>query len=232
MTPPDAASRDAMKKAAAVAAVAELADDMVIGLGTGSTAEHVVEALAVRVAAGLRIAGVPTSERTAALAQRLGITLTSFAEHAVLDLVIDGADEVELGSLNLIKGLGGAALREKIVAAASRRMIVVVDETKLVTRLGAATPIPVEIVAFGHEATLAALTANGATPVLRLANGAPFVTDGGNYIADCAFADLADPAAVQRRLDGLVGVVETGLFLGMASLVIVGTATGIRRLPA
>jgi ribose 5-phosphate isomerase A len=231
MTPPDAASRDAMKRAAAVAAVAELTDGMVIGLGTGSTAEHVVEALAVRVAAGLRISGVPTSERTAALAQRRGITLTSFAEHAVLDLDIDGADEVELGSLNLVKGLGGAALREKIVAAASRRMIVVVDETKLVTRLGA-TPIPVEIVAFGHEATLAALTASGATPVLRLAKGAPFVTDGGNYIADCAIADLADPAAVQRRLDAQVGVVETGLFLGMASLVIVGTATGIRRLPA
>jgi ribose 5-phosphate isomerase A len=231
MTPPDAASRDAMKRAAAVAAVAELADGMVIGLGTGSTAEHVVEALAARVAAGLRIAGVPTSERTAALARRLGITLTSFAEHAVLDLVIDGADEVELGSLNLVKGLGGALLREKIVAAASRRMIVVVDETKLVTRLGA-TPIPVEIVAFGHEATLAALAASGAAPALRLAKGAPFVTDGGNYIADCAFADFADPGAVQRRLDGLVGVVETGLFLGMASLVLVGTATGIRRLAA
>jgi ribose 5-phosphate isomerase A len=230
MTPPDAASRDAMKKAAAIAAVAELTDGLVIGLGTGSTAEHVIEALAVRVAAGLRIAGVPTSERTAALARGRGITLTSFAEHPVLDLDIDGADEVEIGSLNLIKGLGGALLREKIVAAASRRMIVVVDETKLVTRLGV-TPVPVEIVAFGHEATLAALAASGATPVLRLAKGVPFVTDGGNYIADCAFADLSDPGAVQRRLDRLAGVVGTGLFLGMASLVIVGTATGIRRLP-
>jgi ribose 5-phosphate isomerase A len=231
MMPPDAASRDAMKRAAATAAVAEIADGMVIGLGTGSTAAFVVEALAARVAGGLRVAGIPTSERTAALARRLGVTLTSFAEHRTLDLVIDGADEVELGSLNLVKGLGGALLREKIVAAASRRMIVVVDETKLVTRLGA-TPIPVEIVAFGYEATLAALAATGAVPTLRLTDGAPFRTDGDNYIADCTFADFGDPAAVARRLTAVVGVVETGLFLGMASLVLVGTATGVRRLTA
>jgi ribose 5-phosphate isomerase A len=231
MMPSDAASRDAMKRAAATAAVAEIADGMVIGLGTGSTAAFVVEALAARVAGGLRVAGIPTSERTATLARRLGVTLTSFAEHRTLDLAIDGADEVELGSLNLVKGLGGALLREKIVAAASRRMIVVVDETKLVTRLGA-TPIPVEIVAFGYEATLAALAATGAAPALRLTDGAPFCTDGDNYIADCTFADFGDPAAVARRLTAVVGVVETGLFLGMASLVLVGTATGVRRLTA
>jgi ribose 5-phosphate isomerase A len=227
----DAASRDAMKRAAATAAVAEVEDGMIVGLGSGSTAELVVEALAVRIAGGLRVAGVPTSERTAALARRFGVTLTGFAEHRKLDLAIDGADAVEIGSLNLVKGLGGALLREKIVAAASRRMIVVVDETKLVPRLGA-TPIPVEIVAFGCEATLAALAAAGAAPSLRLTDGAPFRTDGGNYVADCALGDLSDPVAVERRLAALVGVVETGLFLGMASLILVGTATGVRRLAA
>jgi ribose 5-phosphate isomerase A len=227
----DAASRDAMKRAAATAAVAEIEDGMVVGLGSGSTAELVVEALAARIAGGLRVAGVPTSERTAALARRFGVTLTDFAEHRSLDLAIDGADAVEIGTLNLVKGLGGALLREKIVAAASRRMIVVIDETKLATRLGG-TPIPVEIVAFGCEATLAALAAIGVAPSLRTADGAPFRTDGGNYIADCALGELSDPTAVERRLAALVGVVETGLFLGMASLVLVGTATGVRRLAA
>jgi ribose 5-phosphate isomerase A len=218
-----------MKRAAAIAAVAEVGDGMVVGLGSGSTAELVLEALAPRVAAGLRVAGVPTSERTAAVALRLGITLTSFAEHRSLDLAIDGADAVEDGTLNLVKGLGGALLREKIVAAASRRLVVVVDETKLVARLGA-TPVPVEIVAFGHEVTLAALAAIDAVPTLRMAKGVPFRTDGGNYIADCAFGELNDPAAIEHRLASLVGVVETGLFLGMTSLVLVGTATGVRRL--
>jgi ribose 5-phosphate isomerase A len=231
MTQLGAAARDAMKRAAATAAVAEIEDGMIVGLGSGSTAELVVEALAARIAGGLRVAGVPTSERTAALARRFGVTLTGFAEHRRLDLAIDGADAVETGTLNLVKGLGGALLREKIVAAASRRMIVVVDETKLATRLGA-TPIPVEIVVFGCEATLAALAAIGAAPSLRMADGAPFRTDGGNYIADCAAGELSDPVAVERRLAALVGVVETGLFLGMASLVLVGTATGVRRLAA
>jgi ribose 5-phosphate isomerase A len=231
MMTPDAATRDAMKRRAAMAAVAEVADGMVIGLGSGSTAELVVEALAARIAGGLRVAGVPSSERTAALARRHGVPLTGFGEHRSLDLAIDGADEVETGTLNLVKGLGGALLREKIVAAASRRMIVVVDETKLVTRLGA-TPIPVEIVPFGCEATLASLAAIGAAPSLRMADGAPFRTDGGNYIADCAVGALSAPEAAERRLAALVGVVETGLFLGMASLVLVGTATGVTRLAA
>jgi ribose 5-phosphate isomerase A len=231
MTPPDAASRDAMKRAAAAAAVAEVEDGMVVGLGSGSTAELVLEALAARIAGGLRVAGIPTSERTAARARQLGIALTSFADHRRLDLTIDGADAVETGTLNLVKGLGGALLREKIVAAASRRMIVAVDETKLVSRLGS-TPVPVEIVTFGWEVTLDALAAAGAKPSLRMAGGAPFLTDGGNHIADCAFDDLSDPAAVERRLSVIVGVVETGLFLGMASVVLVGTTNGVRRLAA
>src|SRR5579863_7253721 len=159
---------------------------MVVGLGTGSTATFVVEELAARVARGLRIVGIPTSERTAALAKRLGIPIAGFAEHRCLDLTIDGADEVERETLHLIKGLGGALLREKIVAAASRRLVIVVDREKLVDRLGERSPVPVEVVQFGWQATAAALARLGAVPRLRAAQtGEPYLTDGGNYILDC-----------------------------------------------
>jgi ribose 5-phosphate isomerase A len=137
--------RDHLKRLAALRAIEEVKDGMVVGLGTGSTAAHVVEGLATRVAHGLRVVGIPTSERTAAQARRLGIPTATFAEHQRLDLTIDGADEVQLGSLDLIKGLGGALLREKIVAAASDRLIIVVDQEKLVERLGEYTPVPVEV---------------------------------------------------------------------------------------
>src|SRR5205814_1051097 len=146
----------------------EVEDGMVLGLGTGSTAFFVVEGLGRRVAAGLRVMGIPTSERTAAQARGLGIPIATFAEYQRLDLTIDGADEVELGTLDLIKGLGGALLREKIVAAASRRLIIVVDGGKLVDRLGIRAPVPVETAAFGLEATQAQLEALGAVARLRL----------------------------------------------------------------
>jgi len=149
MTP----NRDDLKRAAAMRAIEEVEDGMVLGLGTGSTAAFVVEGLARRVAAGLRVVGIPTSERTAAQARRLGVRIATFAEYQSLDLTIDGADEVELGSLDLIKGLGGALLREKIVAAASRRLVIVVDQEKLVERLGEHTPVPVEVTQFGWQAT-------------------------------------------------------------------------------
>src|SRR5437016_3255252 len=144
--------RDQLKRAAAERAIAFVESGMVVGLGTGSTASFVIEALAKRVADGLQIVGIPTSERTAALARRLGIALASFTEYQRLDLSIDGADEVERGSLDLIKGLGGALLREKIVAAASQRFIVVVDQDKLVDRLGEHNPVPVEVTQFGWQA--------------------------------------------------------------------------------
>jgi len=220
--------RDALKRQAAEAAVAEVAEGMVVGLGTGSTAAFAVAALGARVQSGLRVLGIPTSEATAKQARGLGIALTSFAEHASIDLTIDGADEVHTGTLDLIKGLGGALLREKIVAAASRRMIVVVDAGKLVPRLGG-VQLPVEIVAFGHEATVARLRITGAADVaVRQADGAAFRTDGGNLIADCAFAAIPDPAALHAALKGIVGVVETGLFIGMASRVIAGSPEGPR----
>jgi ribose 5-phosphate isomerase A len=218
----------ALKQQAAEAAVAEVTDGMVLGLGTGSTAALAVAVLGARVQAGLRIVGIPTSERTAEQARSLGIPLSSFAEHTQIDLTIDGADEVHTGTLDLIKGLGGALLREKIVAAASRRMTVVVDERKLVPTLGGVR-LPVEIVTFGWQTTIAQLRSAGADPMVRqTADGAPFRTDGGNLIADCAFAAIPDPAALHARLKAIVGVVETGLFIGMATRVIAGTQTGPR----
>ncbi len=220
--------QDALKKQAAEAAVAEVEDGMVLGLGSGSTAELAVRALAARVTAGLRVSGVPTSERTAALARRIGVPLTDFAVHAQVDLTIDGADEVEPHSLTLVKGRGGALLREKIVASASRRMLVVVDGSKLVDRLGRGA-VPVEVVAFGWQATLARLEALGVRPVLRRSpDGTPFLTDGGNHLADCAAGPIGDPAAFDSRLRTVVGLVETGLFLGLASRVIAATIDGVK----
>jgi ribose 5-phosphate isomerase A len=219
------------KRIAAEAAVAEVEEGMILGLGTGSTAAIVLELLAGRILnEGLRVAGIPTSERTAALAKRLGVPLTGFAEHRRVDLTLDGADQVETGTLNLVKGLGGALLREKIVAAASRRMVVVVDEGKLVPRLDGRTPLPVEILPFGWQATLDRLAELGAEPVLRpAADGTPFRTDGGNHIADCRVAAaLADAAALEQQLKAVVGVVEVGLFVGLATAAVVGTDQGAR----
>ena len=227
---PDA-GRDALKRAAAEAAVELVQDGMVVGLGTGSTAAFAVEALARRHQQGLRFVGLPTSERTAAQAAAAGIPLTSFAEHRQVDLTIDGADEVERGTLNLIKGLGGALLREKIVAAASRRLAIIVDGAKLVERLGTRAPVPVEVVAFGLEATRAALEVLGAEARLRLSPaGEPFVTDGGNRILDCSFGPIADPARLEERIGRVVGVVESGLFIGRADPVFVADAAGVHRL--
>ncbi len=217
-----------LKRQAAAAAVTEVQDGMVLGLGTGSTAALAVELLGARVRDGLRIVGIPTSERTAAQATGLGIPLATFAEHASIDLTIDGADEVHTGTLDLIKGLGGALLREKIVAAASRRMTVIVDESKLVPALGRGVRLPVEVVAFGIEATLRHLRDAGADPLLRPGPDALYRTDGGNLIADCAFDGIADPAGLHARLKAITGVVETGLFIGMATRVIAGTPAGPR----
>src|ERR1700758_4856069 len=193
------AAGDALKRAAAEAAVELVQDGMVVGLGTGSTAAFAVEALARRHLQGLRFVGIPTSEQTATQATAAGIPLTSFAEHRQIDLTIDGADEVEQGTLNLIKGLGGALLREKIVAAASNRLAIVVDGTKLVDRQGTRTAVPVEVVAFGLEATQESLEVLGASVRLRISPaGQPFVTDSGNRILDCNFERISDPARLEK----------------------------------
>jgi ribose 5-phosphate isomerase A len=220
--------QDRQKRIAAEHAVAYVEDGMRLGLGTGSTARHVLDVIGERRAAGeLRdIAGVPTSSATAEYAARLGIPLITLDASSYLDLAIDGADEFD-PALNLIKGLGGALLWEKIVAAAARRFIVVVDESKRVERLGSRAPVPVEVVPFGWRTQLDRCRAVGAEPVLRMgADGAPLLTDGGHHIIDCAFpTGIEDAGAVERELRRHPGIVETGLFLGMASVVIVAGAT-------
>ncbi|MBV8334037.1 MAG: ribose-5-phosphate isomerase RpiA [Alphaproteobacteria bacterium] len=220
--------RDELKRAAALRAIEEVQDGMVVGLGTGTTAAFVVEGLGARVDAGLRLIGIPTSERTAAHARRLGIPIATFAEHQRLDLTIDGADEVQLGPLDLIKGLGGALLREKIVAAASSRLAIVVDEEKLVERLGEHTPVPVEVTQFGWQVTADVLARLGCTPERRYGVGEqPFVTDGGNFILDCRFGPIGDPARLEKDIAMIVGTVESGLFVGRSSMVFVASETGV-----
>ncbi len=224
--------RDALKRAVAEAAVELVQDGMVVGLGTGSTATFAVEALGRRHRQGLRFVGIPTSERTAAQAKEAGIPLSSFVEHRQIDLTIDGADEVERGTLNLVKGLGGALLREKIVASASRQLVIIVDDAKLVDRLGTHAPVPVEVVSFGMDVVRAALEVFAAEVRPRLSPaGGLFVTDGGNHILDCRFAGpIADPARLEDRIRRIVGVVESGLFIGRADPVFVADSRGVHRL--
>lgn len=220
--------RDRLKQASAQRAIEYVKDGMIVGLGTGSTAYFVVEGLGERVAQGLKIVGIPTSERTATQARSLNIPLATFAEYQRIDLTIDGADEVERGSLNLIKGLGGALLREKIVAASGERLIIVVDQEKLVDQLGDHTPVPVEVTQFGWQATAAKLKALGCDPVLRHASeDHPFITDGGNYTLDCRFGRIADPKKLETQIIQTVGVVDCGLFIDRASAVIVAASGGI-----
>jgi ribose 5-phosphate isomerase A len=223
VTAPDQTAR---KRAAAERAVAEVRDGMTVGLGTGTTAELAVQALSKRLSADLKILAVPTSERTRALAEKLGVPLAPADDWPDLDLAIDGADQVERGSLDLIKGLGGALLREKIVASAAKRMVVIVDDSKIVDRLGGQTPLPVEIVAFGWQRTVERLADLGLQPRLRLGSSGPFRSDGGNHIVDCHPGEIANARKLDTTLAGVVGVVETGLFLGLASMVVVGNSTG------
>jgi ribose 5-phosphate isomerase A len=223
--------RDTQKRAAAETAAAMIEDGMVVGLGTGSTARFAIEALIRRVREGLRIRAIPTSERSAAQARDGGIPLTSFTEHRRLDITIDGADEIEIGSLSLIKGLGGALLREKIVAVASDRLVIVADGRKLVDRLGSTVPVPVEVVPFGWETTADRLRRLGTEPQPRRdADGKLFCTDGGNRILDCRFGAIADPVALDQAIGQTVGVVETGLFIGIAKLALVAGDGGVHRL--
>ena len=222
-------AQEKLKQTAAQSAVDLVEDGMILGLGTGSTAKLAVNALGKRVASGLRVTGIPTSEFTAQQSRSLGIPIASLDEYPEIDLTIDGADEVEIGTLNLIKGRGGALLREKIVASASKRLVIIVDETKLVEKLGAKFPVPVEVVPFGWRSAARRLEALGAVVTLRAGtDGKVFVTDGGHYIVDCAFGPIATPAQLEQALNAVVGVVEHGLFLGMATQVIVAGHEGVR----
>ncbi|MCV0398150.1 MAG: ribose-5-phosphate isomerase RpiA [Rhizobiaceae bacterium] len=225
-----------LKIEAARAALAHVGEGMRLGIGTGSTAEEFVRLLAAAVADGLTVIGVPTSERTALLCRDLGVPLSTLDDTPELDLTVDGADEID-PALNLVKGGGGALLREKIVAAASVRMIVIADETKLVEDLGR-FPLPIEVNRFGLRATEIAVAAAAETlglsgPItLRLKDGEPFGTDGGHLILDASFGLIRDPRALSSALHAIPGVVEHGLFLGMASVAIVAGEGGARTIGA
>ena len=224
-------SRQRQKEIAADEAVALVESGMVVGMGAGSTAALVATRLAERFQRGaLRdVVCVPCSGVVAQKLRALGLPASPLAERPQIDLTIDGADEVD-PHLDLIKGAGGALLREKMVAQASRREIIVVDEGKLSPRLGTQTLLPVEVIPFGWRAEEQFLNSQGAAPMLRLRDGKPFISDEGNYILDCAVGPIADAAALARTLEGRAGIVAHGLFLGLASEVIVGSPNGVRHL--
>lgn len=214
-----------VKQIAAEAAVARIEDGMTVGLGTGSTAYFAIHGIADRIRnEGLRVRAVASSVATERMAAELGIPLVPFADIDGIDVTIDGADEVD-PARNLIKGGGGALLREKILAANSRRFLVIVDESKLVPALGA-FPLPVEIVSFASELTVKRLRELGCEPTLRQADGKPFVTDNGNWIADCRFGAIADPESLAARIQSIPGVVEHGLFVKLADTVFAGMSDG------
>ena len=224
---------EAQKRAAAERALEFVRPGMRLGLGTGSTAAHFVNLLGERVRAGLKIVAVPTSEATRAQAERLGIALTTLDETPQLDLTVDGADEIA-PDLTLIKGGGGALLREKIVASASARMVVIADQSKWVEVLGRFA-LPIEIVPFGAtvtqravEAVAAAAGCPGPAPLRKTPSGHPFVTDGGHWLLDAQFQRIGDPRGLAARLAAIPGVVEHGLFIGLAGAAIVAGSTGIR----
>ena len=209
------------KESAGRAAAQLVRDGEIVGLGTGSTAYFAIVALGERVHEGLKITGIPTSVHTADLARAVGIPLTTLDEHPELDITIDGADEVG-PNLNLIKGGGGALLREKIIASASKKMVVVADSGKIVTVLGK-FPLPVEIIDFARAVVEKRIAALGATTKLRsTSDGKPFVTDEGHHILDCSFGSIHDPRTLAQELSNIAGVVEHGLFIGLAKLALVG----------
>lgn len=228
-------SNDEFKRAAAEAALKYVEPGMTLGLGTGSTAAYFIELLGEKVAAGFDIVGVPTSEGSRELAERAGVPLTTMKDAPEIDLTVDGADEID-GELRLIKGGGAALLREKIVAFASKRMIVIADASKVVDRLGA-FPLPVEVVPFGKEATLRAIAkvakelgGTGEVLIRRAEDECPVVTDSGHVILDARFGQIQDPEKVANALNRIPGVVEHGLFLGYADLAIVAGPDGVTEL--
>lgn len=220
---------ETLKYRAALAAVDEVTNGMVVGLGTGSTVKHFIEELGIRVRAGLKITAIATSNQSDRLAREVGIPIVGFEQQQFLDVTVDGADEVS-PELDLIKGLGGAMVREKIVAKASRRVVIIVDDSKLVDQLCTHTPIPVEVIPLAATLVADALRAIGGESKLRLRAGEPFVSDNGNLVVDWQCGTISEPSFLEHRLKSMSGVVDSGIFSGLAHRVIVAGAQGLREM--
>ncbi len=218
--------KERLKQTAAERAVEEIQPGAIVGLGTGSTVYYVLRALGEKVRDGLKITGIATSKQTEIISAEQGIPLSTLAEHPVIDVTIDGADEID-PSLNLIKGGGGALVREKIIAHASKRLVIVADESKLVSMLGTTFPLPVEVLQFGWEATQATINSICGKSTMRYNGEKPFFSDNGNYILDCRFDAIRQPAQTELQLNNLPGVVENGLFVSRADKAIIGTTSGV-----
>ena len=218
--------KERLKRMAAEKAVEEVQSGAIVGLGTGSTVLHVLHALGEKVRDGLNIIGIATSKQTETISAQQGIPLSTLAEHAKIDLTIDGADEID-ANLNLIKGGGGALVREKIIAHASKRLVIVADEGKLVPVLGTTFALPVEVLQFGWEATQTAINNICGRSTLRSSGKKPFLSDNGNYILDCHFEEIRQPARIESQLNNLPGVVENGLFVNRADKAVIGAESGV-----
>ena len=220
--------REELKKLAGEEAVKHVEDGMIVGLGTGSTVEYTLKKLGQLVKDGLKIQGIPTSVHTKRIAKEVNIPLTTLEEYPEIDVTIDGADEVD-SNLNLIKGGGGALTREKIIAFHSKKLIIVVDDSKVVKALGIDFPLPVEVIKFSWEVTKKALEKFGCTVKLRKIMGYddPYITDNGNYILDCEFERIEEPEVMEKEINHIPGVVENGLFIGLVNEVIVGGKQGV-----
>ncbi|WP_033542556.1 ribose-5-phosphate isomerase RpiA [Planococcus sp. CAU13] len=217
-------NQDLYKKAAAEKAVGYVEDGMVLGLGSGSTVYWLLKHLGELAGQGLNVKGIPSSSQTAGWAEEFGIPLTDFSEAGMLDLAIDGADEID-PNFRLTKGGGGALVREKLLLVNARQSIIIADESKMVDRLGR-FPLPVEVLQFAWQCTAVKIAALGAVPVLRKRDGRVFVSDNGNYILDCAFGSIANPVELHNEIKLLTGVVETGLFIGLTDKVILAGSEG------
>lgn len=220
---------DELKRQASITALDAVQDGMIVGLGSGSTAAYFIRELGVRVQRGLRVQGIPSSEDSRRLASNVGVPLTTLRDQPVIDVTVDGADEVS-DSLDLLKGRGGALVREKIVAHASRYVIIIVDESKLTGLLGQKFPIPVEVIPFAVDVVKAQLERWGGEAEIRHIDAKPFISDNGNLVLDWAYGRVDDPAGMEKRLKTLTGVVDSGIFTNVANLVIAATPSGIRKL--
>ncbi len=216
-----------LKQIAGEKAVEYVKDGMVVGLGTGSTVFYVIKKIGEMLKNGLNIVGISTSVETESLAKQFGIHLSTLEEHPVIDVTVDGADEID-PKLNLIKGMGGALLREKIVASASKKEVIVADDSKLVDMLGTKSFLPVEVSRFGWSSTTKKISELGCKPELRKKDGKIFITDNGNYILDCKFNRIDEPEELEQKTKNIPGVLENGLFIGLADVAVVTSEKGVK----